>query len=136
MSQENVEIVRRAYSAGFRRPKPDYGTVNELFDPDHELLSFISSVEGRRFRGALGFREWLSDMDQAWESWEAKWERTTDVDEERVLAVMEVKTHSRMAGIPLKRDIFFISTVREGQVVRTESYPGLAEAIEAAGLSE
>jgi|GEM_PF-5432608 len=29
MSQENVEIVRRGVAAAFRRPRPDFATLNE-----------------------------------------------------------------------------------------------------------
>ena len=49
MSEENVELVRRAFEAGIRKPKPDFATVNALFDPDHELISFTSRVEGRSY---------------------------------------------------------------------------------------
>jgi hypothetical protein len=45
MSEENVEIVRRATEAALRRP-PDWNTVNALYHPRHELISLISRVEG------------------------------------------------------------------------------------------
>jgi len=46
MSQANVEIVRRAYEAVIRKPKPDFATINDLYHPDHELISLISLPEG------------------------------------------------------------------------------------------
>ena len=33
MSQENVKLVRRAMETAFRRPKPDFATVNERVSP-------------------------------------------------------------------------------------------------------
>jgi hypothetical protein len=57
MSEENVEIARRAMTAAFQRPKPDFATVNALYHPDHELISGLSDVEGRSFPGIRGFRE-------------------------------------------------------------------------------
>lgn len=37
MSQENVEIARRMCAAAWRRPEPDYDTINALGHPSHEL---------------------------------------------------------------------------------------------------
>jgi len=37
MSQENVEIVRRAFEAATRKPAPDLETLSELAHPDHEM---------------------------------------------------------------------------------------------------
>jgi ketosteroid isomerase-like protein len=136
MSEENVEIVRRAFAAGTQRPKPDFETVNRLFHPDHELVSFTSGVEGRSFRGARGFREWLTDMEETWESWEVEVLRATAIDGERVLMVWRLSTRSRQGSIPLERDINFIATVRDGLVTHSQSYGTLEEALEAAGLSE
>ena len=46
MSQENVEIVRRAFQAAFRKPKPDVDTLNALYHSDHEFVSLIQRIEG------------------------------------------------------------------------------------------
>jgi hypothetical protein len=46
MSQENVEIVQRACAAAWRRPKPDFDTLNALAHPDHEMFTVQSLVEG------------------------------------------------------------------------------------------
>jgi hypothetical protein len=46
MSQENVEIARRACEAAWRRPQPDFDTLNALAHPDHEMFTVQSLVEG------------------------------------------------------------------------------------------
>jgi hypothetical protein len=56
MSQENVEIVRRACEAATRKSKPDFGTMNVLFHPDHEYVSRLEALEGGVRRGARGYR--------------------------------------------------------------------------------
>ena len=55
MPAENIDIVRRGMQAAIRRPEPDYATLNELYDPDHELVSRMSELEGGGHRGARGF---------------------------------------------------------------------------------
>ena len=70
MSQENVEIVRRAVDAAIQH-KPDWVTVNSLFDPHHELVQLPGFVDRDQSTGlgAAGFRAWRAMMDQAGEWW-------------------------------------------------------------------
>ncbi len=70
MSQENVEIVRRAVEAVIRRPKPDFATMNALFHSDHEFISRQEVLEGGSRRGARGYRDWVQDAEETleWES--------------------------------------------------------------------
>src|SRR6476661_8910610 len=63
MSQENVEIVRRAFTAVLSRP-PDWPTVNALFDSEHELLQLSDFIEGA-YVGAEGYCDWRVMADQA-----------------------------------------------------------------------
>jgi ketosteroid isomerase-like protein len=108
MSEENVEVVRRAFEAALRQP-PDFGTVNELFDPDHVIATRIAAVEGRSLHGAAGFREWLNDMGEAMESWEVKLTSLRDLGDGRVLASGTLHATSK-AGVPIEVENWFIST--------------------------
>jgi ketosteroid isomerase-like protein len=42
--------------------------------------------------------------------------------------------HSRGAGVALERPSWFVVTVRNGRLVRTESYDSESRALEAAGI--
>ena len=68
----NAELARRAFGAANRQPKPDYEVVNALYHPDHEFVAQLTDVEGTTFRGAQGFREWLTNMRDAWQSWDGR----------------------------------------------------------------
>ncbi|MGI9020501.1 MAG: nuclear transport factor 2 family protein [Solirubrobacterales bacterium] len=135
MSQENVEIVRRAFTAGWRKPKPDFATVNELFHPEFVLRSMFSAVEGRDFVGASGFREWLANVNATWESWESEVVNVEAIDPDRVLLPVENRFTSK-EGVGLEQTTWFVVTVRDGKVTRAESYRSREDALEAAGLSE
>ena len=67
MGNERVELVRRAFEAASRRPKPDFATVNALYHPDHELVTPLSRLEGTTYSGAAGFGKWLRNMNDDWE---------------------------------------------------------------------
>ena len=137
MSEENVEIVRRALEAGWRRPKPDFATVNDLFHPDHELLSSAARVEGGGSeRGAQGFREVLGGLDEAFESWELSIEQVRSIDKERVVVDALMTAQGKRGGVPVQQRFGYVVTVRDGKLTRTEGYPSFEEALEAAGLAE
>jgi len=125
-----VEIARRAYEAGTRRPKPDLATVNELYDPDHELVTPLSRLEGASFRGAAGFREWFTSRPEDWDSMTFRLDDARAIDESRVLLATTFTAHSRRAGVPVVQEQGLIVTVEKGKVTRTEAYNSLDEARE------
>lgn len=46
MSQENLDLVVRAIQAAIKKPKPDFETVDALYDPDHVLVSLAANTLG------------------------------------------------------------------------------------------
>lgn len=130
--EENVEIVRRAVQAATRRPKPDFATVNELYHPDHELLSLPARVEGRSSRGVAEYREWLTTWTEVFESWEAEIEEVTAIDDEHVMVVMTVDARSR-AGVPITQRFWQVATITDRKVTRTEVWSSREQALAAAG---
>jgi ketosteroid isomerase-like protein len=134
MTSANVEIVRRAMEATFRKPKPDFATMNELYHSDHEFISLVDALEGDKHRGARGYRESRASVQDAVE-YTSRLEKVTELDKDRVLAIMPTSTRGKSSGIALKEQRFgCIVTVRGGKVTRTEVYPSPEEAREAAGL--
>jgi ketosteroid isomerase-like protein len=136
MQSENAEIVHRAYEAAFRKPKPDFATVNALFHSDHVFVSAISEVEGRSFDGVQGFQEWLTDIGESFESWELRVDRVEEIGADRLLVRTVFSARGRAGGVPVERRLGAISTVEHGKLTRTEAYQSLEQALEAAGLAE
>jgi ketosteroid isomerase-like protein len=101
----------------------------------------LGTSQAPRFFGAefpahcAGFREWLNDMGEAMESWEVKLTSLRDLGDGRVLASGTLHATSK-AGVPIEVENWFISTVRDGKIVRSQVYESHAQALEAAGLSE
>ena len=137
MSGENVEIAQAAIQAVLRRPKPDYKAMNALFHPDHEYLSALERGFGGSgsHRGAQGWREWQTSVAETIE-WEMMLEEVTEIDHQRVLAVLLTTIRGRQSGAATEQRLAAVVTVRERKVVRTEIFWSRAEALEAAGLRE
>jgi ketosteroid isomerase-like protein len=129
VSRDNVEIVRRAYAAAFRRPKPDFATVNELYHPAHELVTPLSRLEGTTYSGAAGFREWFSSRADDWDSVTFRLQEAVEIDDSRVLLGATFHGRGKRAGVPIEQLQGFVVTVRDGQVVRTEAYSTVDEAL-------
>jgi ketosteroid isomerase-like protein len=137
MSQENVEIARRTCEAAWRRPKPDYDTLNALSHPDHEMFTVQSLVEGGGYFGARGFREWLISWGEMFgEDWESHVEEARAIDTERVLITGWIKVRGVGGGVPVEQRFWVLMTLRDGKVARSAVYTDREQALEAAGLRE
>jgi len=133
MSQENVELVRRAIEATLPTSEPDVAAMNELFHPEHEFISLVDALEGDRHIGGRGYRAWLDGARQV-VAWESTLEAVKEVDGERVLAVMRMRAEGVSSGVPWEQPYACLLTVRDGKIVQTVVYPSAEEALKAVGL--
>jgi ketosteroid isomerase-like protein len=130
MSQENVEVVRRAWEAYMRR---DNEAALALYHPEAELRH---PLDGSVYRGLDGVRAFFRD-------WHAAWSEllSNDVEEwidagEDVIAVMRIRARGRSSGVTVERREWDVWTVRDDKLWRLRIYTSRADALEAAGLSE
>jgi ketosteroid isomerase-like protein len=135
MSEENVEIVRGLYEAAARR---DNSTVYSLYDPHivwDASRTTRGGITGRVVRGHDALRKWLREWYGAWENIQDELEELIDADHE-VISVMVQRGQGRGSGIEVADRIATLWTVCDGRIIRAVWFPTLAEALEAAGLSE
>jgi ketosteroid isomerase-like protein len=136
MTQENVEIVRRAVEAN--RSGPPAETVEvavELAHPDMEFVSHVASVEGGTYRGVDGTRAYYEDLADVWQEWRNELRGVTELGPDTILTENVFRGTAR-SGVSVERPSALIWTLLEGKVVRLHSYPSREEALQAAGLSE
>jgi ketosteroid isomerase-like protein len=137
VSQENLEIARRALTAAMRTP-PDVATVDALFHRDHVFVDRqYDSVEGEReWVGARGFQEHTALREEAWSELGVEIDDVRALDDDRVLLVASMSGRGRQSGAPFQVERCFLATVRAGRVVRTEFHASPKEALKAVGLEE
>ncbi len=132
MSQENVEIVRRSFTAFTRG---DTASFLELLDPDVVWIPLMASLEGRVYRGLDGVRQWLEGVLTDWEFFEAYPEDFRDLGD-RVLVFGHWRARGRASGVELERVGTWLYEVKGGKIVREQTYTNRAEALKAVGLTE
>ena len=139
MSEENVEIVRKAFAS---------------WGEDEESRTAFLQAQGRAGRIApdaeLDFSSMYPDAPvlhgvEAWIGYfrSMPWggsvrlepERFFDVDDERVLVFVRVTATGEGSGIPVEIRNAYELTIRAGALVRWKVYADRAAALEATGLT-
>ena len=135
MSQENVEVFKRAFDAINRRDAE--ALVSEL-DPEVEWHSAILMAMGGKqtvYRGHEGVREWLRDLYETLSEFQAEYPEIRDLGE-RTVAIGIVRGRGRASEAEIESPHGTVTEFKNGKGIRVRTYLDPNEALEAAGLSE
>ena len=128
MSEENVEIVRRLLEAVNRR---DFDAMLATGDPEIEIVTLMAGT----YRGHAGWRQLVEQMAEEVSGFQFVPEDLIDVGQDRVVAVTRWVGTGRTSGIAVPdTTIGFVYTLRDGLVVRQESFRNKDDALKAVGL--
>jgi ketosteroid isomerase-like protein len=139
MSQENVEIVRRAFEAfqaGITRGDPGAPFDSGILAPDTEWIVPPAAPGFRQvYRGREEFlefmRTWTEDFD-----WWIELESVVDAGGDRVVAFTHQRATGKASGVPVELHMGTVWELRDGRVVRIRNFLDPIDARQAAGLSE
>jgi ketosteroid isomerase-like protein len=137
MSEENVEVVRRAYEIladGFDEETVRTLMADGLVNPDAELDLRTAYPDGPVVR-----LDTLSEFldTQPWgRSTRFEPESFRAVGTERVLVFLRLRGIGTGSGVEVEAPIAHLLTLRDGQVVRVASYIDRRKALEAARLRD
>ena len=134
MSEENVELMRRAFEAFNARDRE--GALS-LCDPEIEYRSaFVPALEQKTYRGLDGMVRWREDVAAALEDFHMEDIRFLDAGGDRVVALYRILGRGAGSGVPVSRDVGALWQLRNGKLLKGEVFLDQREALEAAGLSE
>ena len=134
MSDENVEIVRRAVEEFNERGFDGVGD-SDLVTDDFEFHEPPEQPAPRVARGREEVRKLGGEFDAAWEEHQSEPQEIRAVDADRVLLV-SVEHFKGRDGIEVEAPFAAIFTLRDGKLVRWQAFWDKQNALEAAGLSE
>ena len=134
MSQENVEIVRRAYE--HRRATGDF--LEEVLAPDlvWDMSNFRGWPEQQIYEGVDEARRFIRDWTAAFDEWAIEVEALHDAGGDKVVGVIRQRGRFRTSGLPVEMLFAQVYTLRDGKEVRMEMYADPAEALKAVGLEQ
>jgi ketosteroid isomerase-like protein len=129
MSEENAEIVRRAYETDGIEPLMDY------LGPEIEWTTTGAFLEAATYRGHDEVRRYLGSMEDEFDDLRNEPQELIDAGEE-VVSCSRVSGRGKRSGAVVELTLWTVALVRDGRIVRLRNYTTKAEALEAAGLSE
>jgi ketosteroid isomerase-like protein len=130
VSRENLEIVRRGFSAfnesGVEGILPLIHSDFEATTPP-ELAS-----EPDTYRGEDGIRRWFDSFYEVMD--EIRWDPREFHDAgDRIVVEFTLRARGKTTGLDFGQDAVMVWELRDGKAVRLDLYPTLAEAMAAAG---
>ena len=133
VSEENVEICRRAFDAFGTRREVEVGLA--YVDPEVELRSaIVSGAEGSAFHGHKGVRAWMAESIATWEDMRLEAEEFRDLGD-TVLMIGRLYARGRTSGVEIESPIAWLTTLRAGKIIESRGFLDPEEALRAAGLS-
>jgi len=133
MSGENIEIVRRMFTAFV---EGDYERLVDLFDPQIEYDVSRTSPESRVARGHEEIAEVIEQWLATWEDHRLEIVELIDAEDERVVALMREYGKVKGSDAWVEHQVGVLFTLRDGRITRYVEYRDKAGALEAAGLPE
>jgi len=133
MSQENVEIARRAYEASNRG---DFDGMVADFAPNFEYTT-TGAIPGMTgvYRTAEGMAEFVEWMLSEFEHPRIEVRELIDAGV-HVLGAVTLRGRGKQSGVETSWDLWHVWTVQHGKVVDGRAVLSKEDALEAAGLRE
>jgi ketosteroid isomerase-like protein len=128
MSHENVETIGRFYECLSRR---DWDAMWRDCDPGFVLET---QVQGS-FRGRDECQAFAEDQISAFESWTAEPLELFESGEQ-VAVYLKMRARPQGSSAQIETLVGHLFTLRDGLIVRCQTFPRREDALEAAGLSE
>jgi ketosteroid isomerase-like protein len=130
MSQENVEVMQRAFGHFVRTGEPKWDTIDPNVEVhDHDI------PDASIYRGHEGYAQWLVNWGEAWADFSMEVQRWIDAGD-TVVCVFELTAKGKESGLELKRRDAMVLTIQAGLCVRLDYFNNEAEARAAAGLAD
>jgi ketosteroid isomerase-like protein len=131
MSQENVDLLRRAYEAFNGR---DLDAMLALAHDDVVVESRLVAIEGG-YRGHEGVRRWWTNIFDVLPDYKVEVEEVRDLGDV-TLARLRAHAHGADSAAPLEETVWHAVRWQAGKYIWWRTFQREAEALEAAGLSE
>jgi ketosteroid isomerase-like protein len=132
MSEENVEVVRAIYE---RFSESDFRASVDLLDRHIVFLMMRDAPEAEVYVGVEAVATAMRELFDTWADFTLKAEEFIPAGDSVLVSVRQQGV-ARISGVPSDEHYFTVWSFRGRKVIRIETFPERAKALEAAGLSE
>ena len=132
MSQENVDLVRRAYEAFGRG---DLEAALADFDPGVEIEDHELTLDTVTYQGREGFVKMVTTVNEGFEDVRYTPEDFTDAGTQVLVAVLRTGKGSA-SGVAVEEPQWHVFDIENQTVVKLRIFVERSEALEALGLRE
>jgi len=133
VSQENVEVAKRAVDAANRR---DIDVFLGVATADFEYVpALLTAFEGGSRLGRDGLQAWWDAMANTWDEFRLVAEQFRDVGDQ-VLVLGRADARGRGSGVDVDAPMGLVLDFRVNRISRARAFLDHAEAIRAVGLKE
>ena len=129
MSQENLELTRRAFRAFNDR---DLDDLLAMLDDDVEAFPILAGMEGG-YRGHDGIRRWWTGLLGTFPDFQAEIVELHDHGDSTT-AVLRLRGHGAGSDTPVDATAWHVSLFRHGKCIGWRVYTSEREAHKAVGL--
>jgi ketosteroid isomerase-like protein len=133
MSEENVELLRRAVDAYNRR---DVVALNEELDPEiewHPALPGLLAGGTHAYEGHEGIARMFDDFFEVLDEIHFEYSDVRDLGD-KVLAIGEIRTRGKASGAETVSPYANLAQVRDGKGIKITGFLDPDDALRAAGL--
>jgi ketosteroid isomerase-like protein len=134
MSQENVEVVRKAWDVWER------GDLDALLALCREDLVFdtthMHDWPETAYQGHAGLQRFLTEWLEVWDAFEVGVDELIPTADGRVVSLFWQRGEGRHSGLTMDVAWAMVAAVQDGSVARMEVYDDRAAALKAVGLAE
>jgi ketosteroid isomerase-like protein len=131
VSQENVEVVRRAFEDFNRR---DLAAAVDAFDPDAEWVPYLAALEEEIYRGRdeieRMWREVLKDVPD----FQIELVEVVAEGADTVVVEVDFLGMGRASGADIRTTVYQAASFRDGKVLSVHGFRTAGEALGAVGL--
>jgi len=128
-SKSNAELVVEALTA---YQQGDEETLRELMDPEVEIYAEPGMINAGRFTGFEGFKQWVSQWEEAWDAASYEPLEFVEVDDRRLVVRVRVVGRGAGSGVEIDREFGYLYEIEDGRSTRYHLYDSAEKAIEAA----
>jgi ketosteroid isomerase-like protein len=133
MSEENIEIVRRAWKDPLGR---EGDAFLDAFSSDVVVRQGPAIPDARTYHGHDGLMKAIGEWTQVFDGLVMTPKEFSEIAEDKVLVRVHQKARGAGSGVPIEFETWFVYSVTGGKIARLDMFNEKHRALEAAGLSE